>query len=139
MTVASAPLRRVVFGDRSRVEPAPINRKDRGNRMKTMDRPAAGVLTTRNVQGARGARGALAPARARGALAPAILALLVVLAAALLTFAPRESIGSSGASVDVDQALVEFRRNERQEKYGFSAAEVSQALVEFRRGEREER
>jgi hypothetical protein len=95
--------------------------------MKTMERQVANPLMTRSGRLASGALGAV------------ILALLAVLGMAALGITSREAIGGSGATLDVDQALVEFRRNERQERYGFSPAEVRETLIDVRKDEREER
>lgn len=73
-------------------------------------------------------------------LAAAALALIVALAVSF-AFAGDLSSGSSGTSVDraAADALVQFRKDERNERYAPSVEDIRRSLIQFRKDEREER
>jgi hypothetical protein len=73
-------------------------------------------------------------------LVAAALALIVTLAVSF-AFAGRLAGESSGTTVDraASDALIQFRANERHERYAPSVEEIRKALIQQRTSERDER
>jgi hypothetical protein len=73
-------------------------------------------------------------------LATAALALTIALAVSFAS-GGHLSIGGTGTSVDraAEDALIQFRKDERNEKYAPSVEDIRRSLIQFRKDEREER
>lgn len=79
----------------------------------------------------------------RGAMqllvAAAVLALMLALAAAIPGSRPDVGIAATAGERAAADALVQVRRDERQERYAPTVDEIRRALVDLRTSEREER
>jgi hypothetical protein len=73
-------------------------------------------------------------------LATAALALAIALAVSFASSGLTSS-GSTGTSIDraAEDALIQFRKDEREEKYAPTVEDIRRSLIQFRKDEREER
>jgi hypothetical protein len=71
-------------------------------------------------------------------VAASVLAVVLAFAGALALSAPGPGGTTSAAQRAVDDALVQVRRDEREERYSPSVEDIRRALIEFRASEREE-